>query len=103
MPRIGGAQPGGGRPKNPTRRDILIARFEQEADLVYGKLFEALKAERAIVSQRDGIIGHEPDWSTVLKAATEIDDRVNGRPRQSTEITGGLSIMDIAFDDEAAE
>ena len=70
---------------------------------MYGKLFEALEAKRAIVSQRDGIIGYEPDWSVVVRAATEIDDRANGRPRQSTEISGGLSIMDIAFDDEAAE
>jgi hypothetical protein len=86
----GGPQPGAGRPRNPRGIDILRERFEAEADRVLNPLFDALEADIATVVGRgeEAMVDYQPDHRTRLLAIKEILDRVYGRPKQATEITG---------------
>lgn len=100
--RIGGAQPGAGRPKKPRAVDILRTKLEADADRVLDPLFDALEADIAIPvgSGEEAAVDYQPDHRTRLLAVKEILDRVYGRPKQATEITGPqggpVSVVDIS-------
>jgi hypothetical protein len=87
--RIGGAQPGSGRPRTPRAVDVLKERIEQDIDKVLRPLWDALVAERAVV------VGNGPtayvesvtDHPTRIAAVRELLDRGYGRSKQSSEVT----------------
>ena len=92
--RIGGAQPGAGRPPNPRVVDVLRERIEENIDVVLVPIFDALGATDAVVLNiRGGGQTYEsvPHHEVRLKAARELLDRAYGRPRQTTEIAGEIA------------
>jgi len=76
--RFGGPQPGAGRPKAPRAVDVLRERLEARIDEVLDPLFAALAAEADF----------GPDHRTRITAVRELLDRVYGKPKQVSEITG---------------
>jgi hypothetical protein len=98
---FGGAQPGAGRPPKPRVIDVLRERIEADIDKWLKPLEDGLAAERMVVARNGEIVGSEPDHAIRLSAFREGMDRSHGRPKQSTEISGGLTIMDIATEDDA--
>lgn len=88
--RIGGAQPGAGRPRNPRAVDVLRERIEQDIDKVIVPLWEALEATSGVVvgNGPSARLEIEPDYRTRIAAARELLDRGYGRPRQAVEMSG---------------
>lgn len=105
--RIGGAQPGAGRPKTPRVVDVLRDRIEAEVDEWLNVLSDARVAVKVV-----GVLGEgetaEPieveDHAIRLKALSIALDRAYGRPRQEVsgpdgaplqlEVTGAAIIGD---------
>jgi hypothetical protein len=87
--RIGGPQPGSGRPRTPRAVDVLKERIEASIDEVIKPLWDALNAERAVVVGNGPSATMEmvPDYPTRIAAVRELLDRGYGRPRQSSEVT----------------
>jgi hypothetical protein len=87
--RIGGAQPGAGRPRKPRVVDVILASITERAAEIDAGLWEATKAERAVVvgSGESARVEMVPDWPTRLAAYRELMDRGHGRPRQVAEVT----------------
>jgi len=88
--RIGGATEGAGRPRKPRFSEVLAERMAERADEIFAPLIDGLKAERAVVvgtgpKARVEIV---PDIPTRIAAAREILDRVEGKARQRSEISG---------------
>lgn len=107
--RIGGAQPGSGRPRVPTATEVMrnlveenvaailsphfrILGYEVVIDPKKGIGLKALEAGGAKLygESREGIINASQyeDLGAQLAAAEKILDRVFGRPKQATEISG---------------
>lgn len=81
----------GGRPPKPRVIDVIRERIEGDVDAVLAPLFDGLQADRGLALMLKGggmevelITDHE----TRIKAALALLDRVYGRPRQATEVTG---------------
>lgn len=74
--RIGGRQPGAGRPRRPRVTEVLRERIEEETEAILAPFFDATRAENP-----DG----SPNHAIRLKAAEALLDRAYGRPRQTTE------------------
>jgi hypothetical protein len=96
--RIGGAQPGAGRPPSPRAVDVLRERIEQEIDQVLDPLWDALGAEAGFTVGwgEHAFLEMLPDHKTRIAAVRELLDRGYGRPKQATEITtpdGGALIL----------
>lgn len=91
---FGGAQPGAGRPPNPRAIDLLRERLEARADKVLDVLFDALDAT---FETEDGRL---VDHKTRMIAQREIFDRVYGKAKQATEISGpgGTPVQMTAVD-----
>lgn len=68
----------GGRKPNPRAVDVLRERLEERIDEVLNPLFDALAAE----------VDYGPDHRTRITAVRELLDRVYGKPKQVSEITG---------------
>lgn len=79
-----------GRPPKPRVVDVLRERFEAEADEWLGELKAALGATmpHMIGTGRDAHIVEVPDHRTRLKAIEIAFDRVYGKPKQATELSG---------------
>lgn len=94
---FGGSENGakGGHAKRvPRLTEKLAERVEQRADEIMDQLFKGLHAERAVVvgtgpKARVEIV---PDQDMVLKTVREIWDRMEGRPKQATELSGGVKV-----------
>lgn len=94
---IGHARGGPGRKKHPTAPDILRERFEADARRYLKPYEDALEAMRAVVVG-NGASAHiqmVADLTTRLKASEAILDRVVGKPKQITELTGGDAPLEI--------
>jgi hypothetical protein len=79
-----------GRPRIPKVIELLSQRAEAEADRIVGTLLEQLDAERGVVvgNGPDAYVDSVPDAPARLRAVAEILDRVAGKPRQTTELSG---------------
>jgi len=79
-----------GRPRTPKVIELLSQRAEAEADRIVGTLLEQLGAERAVVVGNGPLayVDSVPDAPARLRAVAEILDRVAGKPRQTTELSG---------------
>jgi hypothetical protein len=87
--RIGGAQPGAGRPPKPRVIDVILASITERAGEIDAGLWEATKAERAVVVG-NGPTAHVemvPDWPTRIVAFRELLDRGHGKAKQASEVT----------------
>lgn len=80
----------GGRPRLPRVVDLLKERLEGEADEWLDALKAALNAEApyTVGFGEDAYVEFVPDHRTRLKAIEIALDRVYGRPKQQTELTG---------------
>lgn len=81
---------GGGRPKKPTVPQVLRQIVENAAGEVIQPFFDGLQAERPVVVGNGvhATLEMVPDPSVRIRAADGILDRVYGRPKQTTELTG---------------
>ncbi len=80
-----------GRPKQPRVVDVMRERVEAEIDAILEPYFRALKGAMlyGTAQGRGEIVMSEfPDLGARIKAAELLLDRVYGRPRQQTEVTG---------------
>lgn len=79
-----------GRKPTPRADDILRARFEADADRYLQALEDGLTAMKAVVVGNGGSahIEEVPDFALRLKAMETLLDRVYGRPKQVTELSG---------------
>ena len=81
----------GGRPRRPREIELIQEVAEQFRAALREVYATGLTAERAVVVG-NGPSAHVemvPDLPHRLAVAKEINDRLHGRPRQQTEITGG--------------
>lgn len=80
----------GGRPRNPRVVEVLRDRFEARADEFLDALDEALKAMQpyTVGWGEEAYVEMVPDHRVRLKALEIAFDRVYGRPKQATEISG---------------
>ena len=106
---FGGPQPGSGRPRNPRPTEVMRRLVEQHVEVVLAPHFRTLgyKLERdeagelTIVPDPEGgakIYGESKegdinmtaydDLGAHIAAAEKLLDRIYGRPRQTTEISG---------------
>jgi hypothetical protein len=87
---FGGVQEGGGRPPKPRVVDVLRERIEADIDKWFAVLTEARDAERAVVvgNGPQAYLEMVPDAGTRLAAFREAFDRVYGKAKQTTELTG---------------
>ena len=97
---FGGSQPGAGRPRNPSKVEVLREKLEAEWDEWFGVLTEARNATRHVVVG-NGPTAHVeeiPDLPTRLAAFREIMDRAHGKPKQTAEVSGnvGVTLADLA-------
>lgn len=102
-----GTNAGGGRKPKPTAMSILRERFEANADRYLQPLEDAITALKAHVVGNGGSAHLEftPDIALQLKAMTEMIDRIYGRPKQVTELTGfegGPVEVQVPNDEERA-
>lgn len=67
------------KPRTPRPRELMLQRVLDEVDAVLAPYFEGLRATDA-----DG----RPEFRTRLRAAEALFDRLYGRPKTSTEISG---------------
>ena len=88
--RFGGPQPGSGRPRNPRPLEVLRGKVEAEIEKWLAPYEEALDASAGIVvgTGPNATLEILPDYNTRMRAATAVLDRVYGRPKQTTELTG---------------
>ncbi len=82
--------PGKGRKKHPHPLDILRERFEAEADRYLQTFEEALTAVKPVVvgNGASAHIEYAEDFALQLKALNDVLDRIYGRPKQVTELSG---------------
>lgn len=80
----------GGRPANPSVVGILRERFEARADAFLDALDEALQAQQpyTVGWGEEAYVEMVPDHRVRLKALEIAFDRVYGKPKQATELTG---------------
>jgi hypothetical protein len=86
--RIGGAQPGAGRPRNPRAVEVLREKIEADIEMWLCPLVDALTAERGVVVG-DGPMAHVEffaDHPTRLRAVKDAFDRAFGKPAQTHEL-----------------
>jgi hypothetical protein len=80
----------GGRPKKPRATEILRDRVENDVDRWVQPFEEALAAEAPVVvgTGKHATLEMVTDHGTRMRAAIAVLDRVYGRPKQATEISG---------------
>lgn len=80
----------GGRPRNPRAHELLREKLEAEIDAWLDVLVDARTAERLVfIGSGDDVESERvPDHVIRMKAFAEIWDRVYGKPKQATEISG---------------
>jgi hypothetical protein len=102
---IGGARPGSGRKRKVHPLDILRQRFEAEAERYFEPFEQALSAMKAVVVG-NGASAHiemVEDVALRLAAVEKLMDRIYGRPKQISEITGadgGALEVNVPNDEE---
>lgn len=101
--RIGGAQPGAGRPRNPRVVDVMRERVESEIEAILKPYFDTLK-EATEVAKYEGVVytSEVPDLRARVEAAEKLLDRVYGKPTQVAEISapGGAPLLGELFADD---
>jgi hypothetical protein len=97
----------GGRQKRPTVPQLLRQQIEDQAGEIMATYFEALQAEKPVVVGNGPHAKLElvPDPSVRMRASDSLLDRVYGRPKQTTEVTGhdgGAVRVHLPSDEERA-
>lgn len=99
---FGGAQPNSGRPKLPKVTDLARQRVEQAVEALLEPYFRTLGVEfdqagrvvrvpgaKLVHKDQNGtFVTDIDDLGARIMAAEKLLDRVYGKPRQSTEVTG---------------
>lgn len=88
---FGGAQPGAGRPRRPREIELIEQVAEEYRDELRRVLVEGLTAEAPVVvggNSKDAHVEMVPDHRQQLATFREIVDRLHGRPKQMTELSG---------------
>jgi hypothetical protein len=81
----------GGRKPKPSVPQLMREMVEEHAGEVMAAFFEALEAEKPVVvgNGPHAKLKMVPDPSTRMRAGDSLLDRVYGKPKQTTEVTGG--------------
>lgn len=97
--RIGGAQPGAGRPRKPRVVDVMRERVEEEIEAVLAPYFDTLK-NAVLHAKHHGIVypSDLPDLGARIEAAEKLLDRVYGKPVQVSEIGSGDKPLRISHE-----
>jgi hypothetical protein len=79
----------GGRKPRPREVDVIRERIEEKVGAISDGLWEATKAEKAVVvgNGPTAYVEYVPDWPTRITAYRELLDRGYGRPTQISEVT----------------
>lgn len=86
---FGGPQEGSGRPRAPRVIEEMRRRVEEEVDDILAPYFDALRgAVLHAAYEGEVFVSDHPDVAARIAAAEKLLDRVYGRPRQVTEVTG---------------
>lgn len=87
---FGGAQEGSGRPRRPREIELYQEVANEFQEEIRQALRDGLTAKRAVVvgNGSDAHTEEVDDIPTRLKTVDMIADRLHGKPRQSTEISG---------------
>lgn len=90
LPTFGGPQPNAGRPRVPKLTEMMREIVEQEAMEHLLPLFNALQAQKPVVvgNGRFARVEMFSDHRTQLAAFAELMDRIYGKSKQVTELTG---------------
>lgn len=124
---FGGAQPGSGRPALPKPTEIMRRLVEQHVEAVIGPHFRTLGFEvvrdangelsiqasenggaKVFGESKEGVvrISEYDDLGAHIAAAEKLLDRVYGRPKQTTELTGEgggpVELVPVAMDRKAS-
>lgn len=85
-----GYGPRPGRPPNPKPVEVLREKIENDIEKWLAPYEEALRAERGVVvgNGPEAHVELVPDIPTRMKAADAVLDRIYGKAKQATEITG---------------
>jgi hypothetical protein len=79
------------KPRAPKLREALAAKVEERAEEIIAAYVEALAATRGVIVRigdgQDELV-ERPDHAARVRAADALLDRVHGRPKQQTEISG---------------
>ena len=90
--RIGGAQPGAGRPKKPRVVDVMREKLEENIDkMIDPYLQQALDAKCQFITldkKGNEKIVMIPDYKARIAAVEKLLDRAYGKPGQALELTG---------------
>ena len=98
---FGGSQPEAGRPRTKRPIEALNEAVDLHAnELVSALVDTALNARKAVVNHKHGILEHEPDFAARHRATELLLAYRAGRPVARTELTGGLTIMDLLGESE---
>lgn len=108
--RIGGAQPGAGRPRKPRVVDVMREKLEENIDLMIDPyLQQALQAVNRIPKVIDPKTGEITEWEEIpdykarIAAVEKLLDRGYGKPGQALELTGRdgnpIEVDALAFTD----
>jgi hypothetical protein len=98
---IGGPVPGNGRKAMPKFLDVAREKLEEHAEAIAQVYTDAMVAVKPSYTTKDGtFIEGGPDHLVRLKAIDDWQNRVLGRPRQTTELTGAgggpITIAELA-------
>lgn len=97
---IGGPTPGAGRPRKLTPTEVLREKIEADIEKWLAPFEEALEAVLVVTYQGTATVTQIADLEARQQAAMRVLDRVYGRPRQMTELTGAgggpITITDLA-------
>lgn len=96
---------GGEARKVPKLTEVLRAKVEERADEIMDKLLEGLNAERAIVvgTGPKAYVEMVPDGELRLRTIREIIDRLEGRPKSTSEFKGTVEHRNAKQLDDAIE
>jgi hypothetical protein len=105
--RFAGGQPGSGRKPKPSVPQQMREIVEQHAGEIMQVYFEGLQAHKPVVVGNGAHATLElvPDDSVRMRAGDALLDRVYGKPKQTTEMTGsggGPVRVHLPSDDERA-
>ena len=87
---FGGPQKDSGRPRKPRVVDVLLERVEEKVEAIIAPYMDAVEGACLFTNYEGEVhVSIHPDLGARIAAAEKLLDRVYGKPKQRTELTGG--------------
>lgn len=103
---FGGSQEGAGRPRRPREIELIQDVAEEFRDQLRAVYSEGLTATRSVVvwTGETATVEEVPDHGHRLKTAQEIQDRLHGKPRASTDVAATVDVnLNLVTDGDLRE